>query len=407
MFAVTMTTDIHALQREYASQKRQHKKHQHIIVTGSVNDVQGQSSIRSELAENNSRVDPLTITTISIDTGNTFDFLDSITPQVIGETKCILVQQTKYKATSHVHKEAGTSQSQTSACGRRRAKILKGRKGRSLSVPAVINEERLSVDLTEGVTSAVSEDLKTRSELENTSAVSEDLKNRSELENDTICGKVPEKTLDTIINPEEKDTCANIDDDVIANNNQDESEQSCSLESQISDKCSINDKEGMQCQINEDYGEPTDQTTKTDHGAIDEVHGNETDGHDKKDLNRSGAFDSDTACETKDDLNQQRLISNHLRTARSLPRFARSLSYNFEPTVQKHDLKVNSEVKANIYHHFNTKKRHLSITSEFGSHTNDHSADARILNPFPVQHLNKNKIKAGAKLGLYKNEKLK
>lgn len=80
----------------------------------------------------------------------------------------------------------------------------------------------------------------------------------------------------------------------------------------------------------------------------------------------------------------------------------RSISLSFDPSFTEALPSVSPNVKANIYHHFYSKKRHLSVDS---GNTLAQQGICKILNPFPVQHLSQNRIKAGMKLGLYRDKK--
>lgn len=80
----------------------------------------------------------------------------------------------------------------------------------------------------------------------------------------------------------------------------------------------------------------------------------------------------------------------------------RSVSLNFEDSLKQALPNVSPDVAANIYHHFMTKKRHLSVDSASAI---GQQGPSKIVNPFPVQHNNQNRLKTWVKLGLCKGKR--
>ena len=89
--------------------------------------------------------------------------------------------------------------------------------------------------------------------------------------------------------------------------------------------------------------------------------------------------------------------------SRSIKRLSgRSVSLNFDSSFTGSLPTVSADAKANIYYHFCSKKRHLSVDSASALENNTSN---KIVNPFPVQHQNLNRIRAGMRLGLYMDKR--
>ncbi|WAR26206.1 hypothetical protein MAR_011910 [Mya arenaria] len=385
-----MTMDLHALQRQYASLRKKQKKHTQVIIRESVKDVKESSMLTNQLAssplatktEVKTIIDPITIATISMDTGTSSNaFLDSITPQVVGDTKCILVQQAKHKdRKKHKHHETHggntTEPTHTDYEGLLRnlkLEMASSRKvrGRSLSVPSAIKEEN-----------EYSEDAK----------VSDERKTSVDNSSGVTYGKTCQLTLKSLSLsdiPSSKDKAAEehtIKSENISAKTEEINGNPSNINTEVDNVCNANDsiekhvmaEQKPDGRVNTEQDE-TKNTTSSVFSGIE-------------------AINDGSMCKQKP---SGRLLYNGKFP---LPkRLQRSMSANLESTLRKTGLKVNPEIKANIYHHFYTKKRHLSADLGLSAYIDDNTH--KIMNPFPVQHWNENRFKAGMKLGLYKQRK--
>jgi len=239
---------------------------------------------------------------------------------------------------------------------RHRHDVLKGRKGRSLSVPASIKEENPSI--------------------EPLSSLSFDMSSLNLSET---------RPVDNNIDDSQKQ---NVDE------SQREVTKSTNSETKDHELPDVDTEDRIETEPDKD--DPCNTTAQNNTSKS-------TPSHDDKSASKDTLDTKEHIDVFKPPVVNKFTVGNKVWNSRKqvyTRKLERSVSANMENTLRKNKFNINSDLQANIYHHFHTKKRHLSADSGFCAFVD--SSSQKIVNPFPVQHWNENRFKAGVKLGLYK-----